>query len=595
MIAYLILGVVNGLSYALLALGLVLVYKAGRFLNFAHAQLGVLSALLLGKLVLDWHVPWLVAFPLAIGAGAVVGATTEVIVIRRLAGRSRISLLIATIGISQILLALTYWEFLGPNRKRLVIKGYPLPFHAAIDVGALRLGSQHILIVVLVPLLALVLAYVLHQTLIGKAIRAAASNPEAAGLAGISVRRLSTIAWAVAGGFAAISAILQAPGQAAFDTEALGPSLLLRALGAAAIGGFTSLPAAFIGGIALGVLESIVLDLTGDAGAAQAWMLAAILVALVIRGRTLTAATDSSTERIEVGRGPTIAPARLRRRVIVRHQRTLLIIAGGFIAVVAPWLPIWQSSGKQFLLTLTIVFALVAVSLTVLTGWAGQVSLGHFAFVGTGALIGARLLGNGWSLPATILMCGALGSGLALLIGMPALRLSGLTLAVTTLGFAVVGPSWLFRQPWFAPAVTSVAPPRVAMIGAIDSPRAVYYCSVCALALALIAASRLRRTIPGRLMLAVRDNPSATASIGFSPTSVKLSVFAVSGFIATAAGVLWLAAWRSVSLELLPAQQSLLMLSIPVVGGIASLPGGVLGAVAIFGLPALTADWTHSI
>jgi ABC-type branched-subunit amino acid transport system ATPase component/ABC-type branched-subunit amino acid transport system permease subunit len=593
--AALLLGGIDGLTVALLAIGLVLVYKAGRFVNYAHGQLGVISAMVLGKLCLDWGVNWWLAFPVGIVLGALVGAGAEALVIDRLRGRSRLSMLIATIGLSQLLFAMTFFDWLGPSRNGLVREGYPVPFDIAINIDALTLRAQHVLVLVLVPMLAALLFVVLKYTTTGKAIRAAASNRDAAGLAGISVKKVSRITWGMAGALSAVSAILVAPSQAAFDVEALGPSLMLRALGAAALGGFTSLPWAFGGGVFLGLVEGAALDVTGNAGTAQAVVFVVVLAGLFVRSRVLQSGARDLAEPIDTGAGVMRIPANIASRFVVKRSRPLVIAFGLFVGVVAPLLPPFRAEGKQFLLALTLVFALVGISLVVLTGWAGQVSLGHFAFIGVGAYMGTRLLTNGQSLVVALIAAGAVGALVAVVIGLPALRLSGLTLAVTTLGFAVVAPAWLFRQTWFAPPGATTIPAPTLFGAEIASQRSVYYTCLAVLALGAFAASALRRTSPGRLIVAVRDNETATSSFGISPTVVKLSVFALSGLLAAIAGVMWLACWRSVSVELLRPQNSLLMLSIPVIGGIGSAAGSVLGAVAIFAIPSLTADWVKSV
>ena len=593
--ASLLLGGINGLTVALLAIGLVLVYKAGRFINYAHGQLGVISAMVLGKMCLDWGLSWWLVFPVAIAIGAGIGAAAEALIIDRLQGRSRLSMLIATIGLSQLLFAMTFFDWLGPSRNGLVREGYPVPFDIAINIDALTLRAQHVLILVFVPLLAAGLFVFLRYTVTGKAIRAAASNRDAAGLAGISVKRVSRITWAMAGALSAVSAILVAPSQAAFDVEALGPALMLRALGAAALGGFTSLPWAFGGGVFLGLVEGVALNVTGDAGAAQMVVFVVVLAGLFVRSRVLESGAKDLAEPLDIGSAPVRIPANISSRFVVKRARPLVIAFGLFFGVLAPLLPPFRSEGKLFLLSLTLVFALVGISLVLLTGWAGQVSLGHFAFVGLGAFIGTRVLGNGRSLVLALIVAGAIGALTAVAIGLPALRLSGLTLAVTTLGFAVIAPAWLFRQSWFAPpGATTVDAPTVLGLD-IASQRTVYYACLIVLALGALGVASLRRFSPGRLIVAVRDNQTATASFGISPVLVKVSVFALSGLIAAAAGVMWLAAWRSVSVELLRPQNSLLMLSIPVIGGVGSVAGSVLGSIAIFAIPSLTADWVKSV
>jgi len=595
MISRLALGSIEGLTIALLALGLVLVFKAQRFVNFAHAQLGAVSAMILGKLVLDQGVSWWMAFPPAVALGAGIGGLSEFLIIRRLRKQGRLKLLIATVGLSQVLLALTFFDALGPDTFKLSAEGFPVPINAQFQVGALTLRGQHIMILLLVPVLAVALALMFKYTTLGKAIRAAASNPSAAGLAGISVRRVGTITWALAGGLSAVSAILAAPSQSTFDLAALGPGLMLRALGAAAIAGFTSMRLAFGAGVVLGIIEAFALFVTRNEGSASLVMLIAILVGLLLRAGSFKrlAVRDLETE---LSPPPIAVPDGIAKKFIARRQRALLVSGGLFLGIVLPLLPPFRSEANQFTLALTLVFALVAASLTVLTGWSGQVSLGQFAFLGVGAFIAARMFSHGWPVPAAMIVCGLIGAALAVVIGLPALRLTGLSLAVTTLGFAVVAPAWLFRQEWFAPGGTrTIAPPRLAGFGELGSQRSVYYTCLAVLVIAFAALSMLRRSSPGRLLIAVRDNEDTTAAFGVSPTVVKLSAFALSGFVATAAGVLFLSAWRTVSVELMSAHQSQILLAMPVIGGMSSLPGAVIGAAFVYALPALTADFVKSV
>ena len=596
MTAWLLLGLINGLALALTTLGIVLVYKAGRFVNFAHGQLGILSALLLGKLVLDFGWGWWVAVPLAIALGVLIGVASEMLIIRRLAGRSRVFLLIATIGLSQVLYALTFYTWLGPDRDRLHFQGFPMPFDAHVDVGALTLRGHHLLTLVVVPLAGLGLAAVLRYTMVGKTIRAAASNPDAASLSGISVGKVSAIAWGMAGGLSAVGAILVAPDQPVFDIQALGPSLLLRALGAAAIAGFASLPWAFGAGIFLGLVEAMTLFVTHDAGTAELVIFITVLVGLFVRGRAIDAAGKGTTDRLEFEDRPIVVPKSVRDRFIVKRSRAILITFGLFIGLIAPFLPVFRPQDRVFVLTLTLVIGVLAASITVLTGWSGQVSLGQFALLGVGAYVAARTFAAGWSLPISLVACGLIGAAVAVAIGLPALRLSGLTLAVTTIGFAVIAPAWLFRQTWFvASGTTTVPAPHLAGLGRVQTQRSIYFAALIFLAIVYLALGALRRAGPGRAIIAVRDNEVAASAFGISPSLVKVSAFALSGFLAASAGAMWLAAWRSVSVSLFPAQQSLVILTLAVIGGVQSIPGAVIASIMIFGLPQLTGDFVKGV
>ena len=176
----LVFGAINGLTIGLLAVGLVLVYKANRFINLAHAQLGTLSAVLLAKWVVDWGVTWWLAFPAAIALGMLTGLAVERWVIRPLRARSTSteSLLLVTIGVAQVLLALVFIPALRPNNNNLEASGYPMPFDAHVTVGGVVLNTEYLLILALVPLLVAGLA-----VLGGSSSRAGSASDSAASTA----------------------------------------------------------------------------------------------------------------------------------------------------------------------------------------------------------------------------------------------------------------------------------------------------------------------------------------------------------------------------------------------------------------------------
>ena len=582
----LILGSINGLTIGLLAVGLVLVYKANRFINLAHAQLGAVSAILLAKLVVDWHWNWYLAFVVAACLGAATGLAVERWIISRIRAQSASSatLLLVSIGVSQLLLALAFVPAFRPNADTLTLEGYPLPFDAQVSVGGVVLNADYLMILALVPFMVAALGLFLRSTLMGKMIRGAASNPEAAELCGVPIRRVSAVTWGIAGLLSAITAILLAPSQGSFDAAALGPELLLLALGAAAVGGFASVPAACIGGIGLGLLQQYVRYLTSNGSDALMAVFVAILLVFVVRGRAISAAASAEGEAVE--RPPMRVPPSLAGSFVVRQQRFLLGAVGLAIALAVPVVPYFETDEHRFQLTLIVVYAMVGVAVTLVVGWAGQVSLGHFALVGIGAFLTARLSEDQWSLPALLVVCGAAGAFALTLAGLPALRLRGLTLAVTTMGLAVVAPSWLYRQEWFgsgSPYGALVTPSAIASgLGTPTSQLDIYHLALVVLAVAVLAAGALRRSVPGRLVFAVRDNEAAAASFGITPATVKVGILAVSGFLAGASGVLWAEAWHNVSASQFNPALSLAILAVPVVGGLGSLAGAIAGAVLLY-------------
>jgi ABC-type branched-subunit amino acid transport system ATPase component/ABC-type branched-subunit amino acid transport system permease subunit len=585
-----VLGIITGLTYGLTAVGIVLIFKTNRFINIAHAQLGALSALLLGRFVLTNGLSWWLAFPLVLLVGVGTGLLIERLVVRPMLARKRkgISLLLVSIGVAQLLLALTYVQQLGPNSTDLYSKGYPVPFRTSWELGDVVLRPYHLMILVVVPLVVAALAAFLRFTVWGKAIRASASNPEAARLCGIPVGRVSAMAWGIAGLLSAITAVLLAPSQGSFNAAALGPELLLVALGAAAVGGFTSVPSALVGGLILGLVEHLTLAVRHNSGDAHLMVFVAVLVILFVRGNVISRAAEDTASAVVEDAAPLRIPPALARRPIVRYQRGLLAVAGLLVGLAAPLLPYFNAEGRRFQLVVTLVMAVAGVSLTMLLGWAGQVSLGHFAVLGLGAYLAAKLGSHDVPLVPTLVLAGIAGAFAMVVVGLPALRLRGLTLAVTTLGFAVVAPAWLFHQPWLgAKGQSAVLVPPLGMehVGRLHSELNVYYATLALLAVVVFCASRFRRSNAGRLVVAVRDNERSVASLGMTPATVKLSILAASGFFVAAAGVLWGSAWRALSTDLLRPEQSLVLLAIPVIGGLGSIAGAIGGSLFVY-LPA---------
>ncbi len=578
-----VLGFLNGLIIALLAVGFVLVYKANRFLNLAGAQLGVLSAVLLLKVVNDWGWNWWGSFIGCVAVGIATGLLVERFFVGPVRRKTKapVRLLILTIGVSQVLLALTYIPGLTPASQA----PFPQPFTSHLQVGGVVLSGMSVLTMILVPVLLVLLWVFLEFSSTGKQIRAAAGNPDAARLCGISVNRVSLITWGIAGGLSAFAAVLNGPTTTSFNAQAAGPYLLMLTMGAAAFGAFVSFPVAVAGGIGLGLVYQVVAAETNNAGTAELAVFGVILLAILVRGRAIGRAF--ATEGAAVPERPGLrVPEVLKNSMLLRHGMKWLIGSSLVVAVVFPLLPYFKSN--QFLLVLVLVYALVGVSLTILVGWSGQVSLGHFALVGIAAYLTARWAGrSGWSVVELLVVTGVVGAAVMVAIGLPALRVRGLTLAVTTLGLAVIAPDWLYLQSWVGGATPFTTPVQVTSVlpgglGNIGSQLYLYYVVLVVLVVVVAAAATLRRSAVGRIVIAVRDNERASAAFGIKPATVKLRVLALSGFVAATAGVFWALDWQSVSPTQFTADISIAVLAIPVIGGLGSLGGAVAAAVLLY-------------
>jgi ABC-type branched-subunit amino acid transport system permease subunit len=579
-----VLGSITGLTYAILAVGLILIYRSNRFVNFAHGNLGALASVLFAKLAVDVGVPYWVALPIVlVGAGAV-GALVELTIVRRLFDAPRIVLVVATIALSQLFFFFSLLEGVRPDRTRLVTEGFPVPFTASLQVFGVTLTGAHLAIIVFVPLLAAALTAFLRWSSWGQAIRASSENPDAARLAGISVKRTSTIVWVIAGVLAAATALLFAPLRPAFAIESMGPSFLVRALGAALVARMTSLPIAFGAAMALGIVEGIVFAQTSDGGLTDLVVFVLVLGALVVRGRQLARSIRDTRGGAAFGAETRPMPRELAASAAVQRVRRVAIAAAVALAIALPFLPVLglSTSRTSFLLAITMAYALIGVSLTILTGWAGQVSLGHFALVGIGAFTVARL--ETAPVPIVIATAAVAAAGAAVVIGLPALRIQGLFLAVSTLAFGVVATGWMFQQTWMVRTPQGVFLTRPALL---QTERSIYYLALVLLVIGLWVAHNIRRTATGRLMIAVRDNDAAARSAGVSAVWTRLVSFAISGALAGTAGVIFAYARQTLTPVDFPPASSLLVLLMVAVGGLGSLLGAVLGATFMFGIPAL--------
>jgi ABC-type branched-subunit amino acid transport system permease subunit len=592
--SYIILqGAIVGMGYGLLAMGLVLIYRSNRVLNFAQGQIGVIAAVFLVKLTADFHFEYWFALALAVGLAAGVGALSE-LVLRRLFVRPRVLVMVATIGLSQLLLALTALPFIRPKH---LYQPVPVPFDISFTIGGNIFPPGTVLTLIVAPLVAIGLAVAVRTTSWGLSMRAMSENADSARLSGVWIRRTSTLTWVVAGALSAFDAILNAPGQVSALTQALSPDLLLFALTAALIGAMVNLTVAFVAGIGVGVFYEVLQWNTTSSDNATAIQVAiffvVILLVLLIRVGAIRTSARSAVASTWLQGGATVRAAsdRLRRRVSV--SGVWLAVAG------AAFLPLVLDVGRQFLFSEICIYAVIALSLTVLTGWAGQLSLGQFGLVAVGALMTSHL-GNSMPLPLLMLFAGAVTALVAIIIGLPALRMPGLFLAVSTLGFAYfMQQSVLPTSCWTLPLVhktlcTGLPDDGSALISrpdlfglSLDSERAFAWFSLGVLLLSILAVRTWRDRGVARRLVAVRDNELGAAAMGIPVLRTKLLAFGLSGFMAGYAGVCFAFATQRLSTETFDPTVSFIIISMVVIGGLGSIPGAILGALYLEGLPAI--------
>lgn len=577
-------GITLGLLTALVALGMALIYRANRILNFAQGELGLVPTVLAVCLTAYSGVPWIVSLVLGIAAALLLGGLTEFLIVRRFFRAPRLILTVATIGVSQLLavaaLALPLLWVSNP-----ISLEQNQPFDLTFELNPIKFNSSYLLALVIPPLVMAGVAVFLRSTTVGIAIRASAERADRANLLGVPVKRLQTLVWALAALLSFVGVFLKAgmigvpvASNQGFGTTSFGA--LLAALTALTLGRFTNLPAVAVSAVALGVLEQAVVWNHGNNLALVYPVFAVvILIALTVtkvgqsRAEHDTAATWTASDEVrpipaELGRVP---------EVLALKWGGLAVLC--FLAYQLPSFG-FMTSGNVLKATAVVVFAIVGVSLIVLTGWAGQVSLGQMGFVGVGSAVGAWATATQhWDLSLALLVAGIAGALAAVVVGLPALRLRGLFLAVTTLAFTIAASNYLLN-PQYATWIPQKVE-RVPLFGTIDlsSEASMYYLCLIVLGLSVLALTGLRRSRTGRVLLAVRENERGVQAYGVNLTRTKLAAFAVSGFLAAVAGCLFIHVVGRYSVEQYGAQTSFAVFTSTVVGGLGSLTGGILGAV----------------
>jgi branched-chain amino acid transport system permease protein len=571
------LGSVN----ALFALGLVLVYRSNRIINFAHASFGGAGAIAFLLLWREYHVPYALALPAGLIVGGVLGALVEALLIRRFARASRLVLTVVTIGIAQLIPALVplLIDYLGADEHNVYsVTRSPLTRFRWHWFPVVFTGDDAALVVVAIAVMV-GLSVFFRTSSVGIAVRASAENSDRANLLGVNTGALASIIWVLTAALATLATILQLPrtGMSSAASVGVGSNLLLPALAAAVLARFENLPMVVVSALALNVFQGTVYFATGRYDISDLVQFAVILGGLLLQRQQLA--------RTQVGESGTWAatdevrpvPPELAPLPPVRKGARWVAGVSAVLLLGYPWV---MSTGQTDTGSLFAIYGIVAVSLVILIGWGGQISLGQWGLAAVGAVVGGGLGAryHVW-FPLALLAAGLSGAGVATLLGLPALRIRGLFLAVTTLAFSVIASSVLLSDRYFGWLIPENVPrPKLVFISLADE-RAFYYTCLTALVLCVIAAQRLRRSRTGRVLIAIRDNERTAQAYGVNLVKTRLATFAISGFMAAVAGYLFAILQFSISPAQFTPADSIQMFLMSVIGGLGSVTGVLLGPI----------------
>ncbi|MCP2244957.1 ABC transporter permease [Lentzea rhizosphaerae] len=560
LLAYTIFGLVTGGAYAVVAGGLVLTYSTSKVFNVGHGAIGMVMAFLYWELAENRGLPqWLALLIVVGGCAPLFGLVIERFVMRRLAGAPVGITLVAGVGVLVGLIGAA--QVIWPPQARPV---RPFLDQLGVHIGQSFVSGHDLVTLACAVLVAGGLYVLLNRTRTGLAMRACVDAPELASLYGTRPHRLSALSWAIGSALAALGGILLTPVvQLDYVTMTL---LVITAYTAALVGRLRSLPLTFVGALGLGLVQSYAVAYLPSSpfwisfrAAIPALLLFVVLLAM-----------PQSPLRIGGVRGS--------RGVAVPTGLTAGVGAGLFLGVVVA-LALLVDSVVAGQLALALVFGIVLLSMVLLTGYGGVVSLGQFTFVGVGAVTVARL---GSTSPLTLLAGAAVAAAIGALIALTALRVSGLYLALATLGFAQLMDKLVLQSPIAFGVRGSLQVPKL-----VESATAQLLLAAGVFALVGMGVLAVRRGRLGRKMIAVKDSSAACATLGMNVRWIRVGVFALSAAIAGLAGGLFAQLRETVAASDFQLFNNLPLLLFAVIAGVTSVSGAALGGLLLMLLPVL--------
>jgi branched-chain amino acid transport system permease protein len=564
LLQFTLFGLMLGCIYAIAAMGLVLTYTVTGVFNFAHGAVGMIAAFVYYDLRVNrgWPTPIAVLVVVVLLAPAM-GLVAERL-LRRFRGADYATSLVVTVALTVGLLGLATRLF-DPGQARYT----PFLFgERRIEIASVPITYDRMFQVVVAAAVAFGLRSLLFHSALGARMRAVVDDGELARLNGVRSTSVARISWMIGFGLAGLGGVLFAGGQ---NLNAIVLTLLvLNAYGAAMVGRLTSLPMTFVGALGLGLIQELT-------NVSWLWPSGDIFVRLqlAIPGLFLIAAMLLvPSARLTAG------------RVVGRDEPAVPSLRGsiasgiGLVAGVALLVNLLPSDVHGDVLR-GLVIAVVALSLVALTGLSGQVSLTHYLFVGIGAFVTGSVFGGDSVLG--MLLGGLVAAAVGAVVALPAVRLRGLHLALSTFGIALVGREVILGDHRvFGLGGLTVGRPEILGISTSSDAAFAVWCAVVFAVLA-VGVGALRRSWFGRQLTALRDSELAAATLGMRVRAAKVAIFAVSAFIAGCAGALFGGASGAVQGTQFEPVASLVIVLFAFVGGITTV-GGALIAGALFAL-----------
>jgi branched-subunit amino acid ABC-type transport system permease component len=569
---FLIAGLVVGSVYAIAALGLVVTYRTTGLFNFAHGAVAMVVAYAFYELRTDLGFPTLVAAVVALAVVApAIGLVVDRWLFRRLDEASQASKVVVTLG---LLIALqgAVAAIFGATTKTVA----PFLPQETVKVGSVFVGYDQMIVLALGVAVLGGLTLFFRNTRLGVVMRALVDNRHLAESAGFSSTRVSGITWAIGVVLAGIAGILFSP-LLGLDTVTL-TLLVVQAYAAAIFGRLESLPRTFVAALLLGVASSMIIkplsshpDILNGLRPSLPFLLLFAILVMAKRG---------SLRELGVS-----APWAGTVRARVADWKVVAVV----LLPIALLLP----SSRVFALGAALVLACSFLSITVLTGSSGLISLTQAGLGGTGAFAYIHFVHDAHiPFPIALVLAGLVAIPLGLAIAVPALRLPGLFLALATFGFGELMDGLFFTSwKWFSGGGDGL---HVARPELFRSDRDYVLFLVLMVVLFVLVIGAFRRSALGRTLTALRDSPAAAESLGINALWPKIGVFSISAFLAGVSGGLYAGLLGVASKSFFTVFTSLFWVTVVVVGGIESVFGAILGAFVFGFVPTFFAAGTSA-
>ena len=592
-----ILGLGGGAVIAALALGVVLEHRASGVVNFAHAAMGMYIAFVYfefrqsGDLVLPFlglparihlsdHPSTMTAVAVAFVIAVVVGLLVFGLIFRPLRNSPPLARVVASLGLLLYLQEIVRLRF---DQGSAVLSLTSLLPSEGVEILGTTIPVDRLWLTAIVLLLTVGLIAIYRYTKFGLVTRAAAENERSALLLGLHTDYVGALNWVGASVLAGGAIILSAPISGLSPINA--SLLIVPALAAALAGGFRSFGITAAAGIAIGMLQSVTLKLVVDtqppswlsgAGLQQAIPFLIIIGIITLRGPSLPGRGLRLTARFPSSPIP--------KNVFLTTAVGFLLISVGLLTLSSQW--------RQGIITSTIA-AVVCLSIVVLTGYVGQISLAPMAFAGVAGFAVAKLQGElGVPFPLAPILAVGLAVMIGLVAGIPSVRVRGLNLAIVTLAAAMAIQELIFRSTAFVGSTGATEVPNPEFLGinfgisalGAENFRATFgIMALVTLVGAGVVVANLRRSATGIRWLAVRANERAAAAAGVNVARTKLGAFAFSSALAGMGGVLLAYRYQALSVESFTVFASLSLIALTYLGGIASITGALFAGLLIPG------------